>query len=232
MVIQNLALVLRYLVEEGSFLGALQKAQAVGALRPRRASTLLSIATWAGYQIQDQIEVTLGEGSDRQWAVRAESYIRNAILFLWKRFDMSVDVIRDGTKCMRATEGPRRTADGSFDVAIPQSRCKTRECNNANFFRENLPLLKKLRDGLEAMKQKAGPPQLTKELETALKHLTAAINNPSSLYDYKTCVGVGDVWMHLECIVAGVKDFATTNYKESQILCPILNLTMQHPGPR
>src|SRR5262249_44816466 len=80
-VIQNLALVLGYLCEEKSFFGALQRAQTVGAARPRRASTLSSTMAWVGFQIQDQIDVTLGEGADRKLALRAESYIRNAVPF-------------------------------------------------------------------------------------------------------------------------------------------------------
>src|SRR5260370_234484 len=86
-VIQSLSCLLDYLWEEKSFFGALQRALAVGAARPRKASTLISIAAWVGFQIQDQIEVTLGEGADRKMALRAESYIRTQIPFLWKRFD-------------------------------------------------------------------------------------------------------------------------------------------------
>jgi hypothetical protein len=229
-VIQNLALVLNYLIEEQSFFGALQRAQAVGAARPRRASTLINIAAWLGLQVQHQMEVQLGEGIDRQLALRAESYIRNAILFLWKRFDASVDSVRDGTQCKRAVEGPLRTAKGTFDVAIPQSKCKTKECSNATFFQSNLPRMKALRDKLQQLSRAAGKAKLTEELEVALKTISAAITNPGSLYDYKACVGIGDVWLHLECEVAGVKDFATTNYKESEILCPIFGLALQQPA--
>lgn len=229
-VIQNLALVLNYLCEEQSFFGAFQRARSVGAARPRRASTLISIMAWVGFQIQDQIEVTLGEGSDRKLALRAESYIRNIIPFLWKRFDRSVNSIRDGTRCRRATEGPRKTANGSFDTAIPQSKCKNKECNNANFFQSNLPSMKRVRDRLQQLAEGADKSKVTKELTKALEKLTKAISTPSTLYDYKNCVGVGDVWMHLECAVAGIKDFATTNYKESEVLCPIFGLTMRQPA--
>jgi hypothetical protein len=229
-VIQHLALVLDYLREEQSYFGALLRAQAVGATRPRRASTLISITAWLGLNVQGQIEATLGEGIDRQLALKAESYIRNAILFLWKRFDKSVRSVQDRTQCKRATEGPRRTTNGGLDVAIPHSKCKARECNNANFFRSNLPRLKALRDKLRQLSQAAGGTKLTKELETALKQIEAGITNPSSFYDYQTCVSIGDVWLHLEAAVAGVKDFAPTNDKESQVLCPIFGLNMRQPA--
>ncbi|HJT76147.1 MAG TPA: hypothetical protein VJ739_03005 [Gemmataceae bacterium] len=228
-VIQGLGLILNYLCEEQSFFRALQRAQAVGGGRSRRASTLVSIMAWIGFRIDEQVEVILGEGIDRQMAIKAESYVRNAIRFLWKRFDKSVDSIQDGTQCKRAVEGPKPKADGSFEVSIPRSKCKTKECNNANFFQSNLPLLKRLRDELQRLSQEAGRTKFTEELDAALEHVTAAISNPSRLYDYENCIGVGDVWLHLECVAAGVKDFATTNYKESQVLCPMMGLTMRQP---
>src|SRR5437867_1445229 len=81
-VIQGLSLILDYLCTEGSFFRAFQKAQAVAARRPQRASTLVNILVWVGYQVNGQIVVIEGEGVDRQLALRAESYIRNAIPFL------------------------------------------------------------------------------------------------------------------------------------------------------
>lgn len=228
-VIQNLALILDYLCDDRSFFRALQRAIAIGARRPRRAATLMSIAAWLGFQIKQQIEVTLGEDLDQRLAMRAESYLRNAIVYLWKRFDKSVDSVTDRTECRRAIEGPRRKANGRFDVSIAESNCRMKECNNANFFRAHLPLMKQVRDQLEQLRAQKSK-KFTKELETALERLKAAISYPDGLYDYKACGGVGDIWMHLECLAAGVKDFATTNYKESEVLCPMLGLTMQNPA--
>jgi hypothetical protein len=228
-VIQNLALTLDYLCDDRSFFRALQRATAIGARRPRRAATLISIAAWLGFQINQQIEVTLGEELDRKMALRAESYLRNAIVSLWKRFDKNVDSITDKTECRRSLEGPRLKGNGRFDASIPESKCKTKECNNANFFRAHLPLMRKVRDQLEQLRAQKSK-KLTRELEVALDSLKAAISNPAGLYDYKACAGIGDIWMHLECLTAGVKDFATTNYKESEVLCPMLGLTMQNPA--
>jgi hypothetical protein len=229
-VIQGLSLLLDYLCAEKSFFRALQKAQAVGGGRARRASTLVNILAWTGFNLSGQLEVTEGEGIDPPLAIRAESYIRNAILFLWKRFDKSLDSIRDGTRCQRAIEGPHRNRDGTFDVSIPRSKCKNGECNNANFLQANLPLLKRVRDRLQKLGEGAEKSQVTDELKTALEKLTVAIRNPAAAYEYKNCTGIGDVWIHLESSVAGIKDFATTNYKESQVLCPVMGLTMRQPA--
>jgi hypothetical protein len=230
-VLQDFALILGYLCESQSFFQAMQRVTAVGAYRPRRASTLTNILAWIGFEIDEEVVVGTGEGLDHNLALRAESYIRNAILILWKRFDRSVGSVLDRTKCQRAAEGPERKGNGTVDVSIAQGRCKNQQCENANFFQSHKPELRKLLRILEQLSQAPGGagPELTDELKTALEGIKAALNNPSRLYDYKACCALGDVWMHLECMAAGIKDFATTNYKESQVLCPAFGLTMRTP---
>jgi hypothetical protein len=174
--------------------------------------------------------VALGEDLDRELTMKAESFIRNAIRYLWKRFDSSVDTILDRTECRRAAEGPRRTPAGDLDVSIPQSRCRDKRCNNANFLRSKLPMLRTLCTELERVKNGGGV--LTEELEAILKTLRSIEGDLDKAYDYKTCLAIGDVWLHLESLAAGVKNFGTTNYKESQILCPILGLQMKLPNPQ
>lgn len=119
-----------------------------------------------------------------------------------------------------------RCADDTFDVTIHESRCRNKECNNANFFRENLPRLRGLRDLLQELANN-GSDKMTAELRDGLEELTIAIDDPASLYDYNSCAKIGDIWIHLECLAAGIRDFATKNYKESQVLCPAFGLTMR-----
>src|SRR5262249_3723782 len=154
----------------------------------RRADTFVNILTWGGFKLDaedNEMDATLGEGLDFKLAMRAESYIRNAMLFLWKRFDKSVASIRDGTPCRRASEGQRRTSPGDFDVSIPASKCKNRECNNANFLQSNLPLMKRLKDAIQQLSEGADKSKFTSELKKSLEKLTAAIANPFTVYDYK-----------------------------------------------
>ncbi len=103
-VIQDLVLLLNYLVKEQSYFGLLVKITGVGARRPRREATLTSIAAWVGLAIDKDIEAEVGEGIDIKLAIRAESYIRNSIPFLWRRFDRSVSSIFDRAQCRRAAE--------------------------------------------------------------------------------------------------------------------------------
>lgn len=224
-VLQNLALSLRYIIEEKSFFRAFHKASRLQ--RQRRGATLSNILAWVGYKAGYHFEVKQGEDLDEKLALQAESIIRNAIRYLWKRFDKSVGAVLDRTECRRAREAPQVTPSGDVDVSIPESRCKERRCNNANFLRSNLPLIRKLGVELDTLKSKGG--ELTSELETMLSTLRQIERDLNKAYDYKTCVAIGDLWMHLECLASKVKNFGTTNYKESQVLCPILGLQMRLP---
>ncbi|OAI47170.1 hypothetical protein AYO44_09970 [Planctomycetaceae bacterium SCGC AG-212-F19] len=224
-VIQNLALTLHYLIEEKSFFRAMQRATRLQ--RSRRTSTLINIMAWVGHRVDGRAEVSVGSGVDETLTLQAESYIRNGIRSIWKKFDRSVDSVLDKTECKRATEAPRVMPSGEVDASIPESQCRSKECNNANFLRSKLPTIRKMCDELEKIKHRGGT--LTDELEEALKTLRSAEGNFDRLYDYQRCLAVGDVWIHLESLAAGIKSFATTNYKESQVLCPIFGLEMKPP---
>lgn len=229
-VLQNLALCLRYLVEEKSFCLALRRAAALGLHRPRRLSTLVGMLSWLGRKASEVNNHDVTRSIDEQLALRCESYIRTNIIFLWHKFDKSVGSVADKTGCARAREAPRRMRSGNLDVEIPQGECRKRQCNNANFLRSNLPIIRKTCHELARMEREGIP--LSGELRKARSELAEAIRNPDRLYDYERCLDVGDVWIHLECLASGIKDLATTNYKESQHLCPLMGLSMRRPSDR
>jgi hypothetical protein len=68
--------------------------------------------------------------------------------------------------------------------------------------------------------------QWTDELEKAHAMLARAVAYPPSVFDYRNCLNIGDVWLHFECLKEGAKKFVTANYRESQILCPLLELEL------
>ena len=119
---------------------------------------------------------------------------------------------------------------GLVDAEIPEGQCRKRQCENANFFHSNFPRLRQVCDELDRLEREGA--RLSEELVEARDEIQCALKNPQRLYDYKNCLRIGDLWMHLECVKAGIKDFGTTNYKESQHLCPILGLNMVKPEPR
>ncbi len=226
-VLQNLALCLRYLVEEKSFLLAMKRAVSQSQYS-RRASTLISVLSWLGFQITDLVDVEAGGRWDERLALKCESYVRLNMFYLWARFDKSVDSVVDGLECARAREGPTLAKSGKVQVEIPESRCRKIECNNANFFRSRLPAIKTSYEQLVLLQERGT--NLSQELLKAIAELRHAMADPDRLYDYDHCLNIADIWIHLECLASGIKDFATTNYKESQYLCHILDLRMVQPG--
>jgi hypothetical protein len=218
---------LNYLIEYKSYFLALKKATDLIPYRGRKASTLINILAWLGQRIQNGTIVDAGVALDEQLALQAESFIRTNIIFLWHRFDQSVDHVTDATECARAKEPPRRTKNGNVLVEIPHGYCKKRQCNNANFFHSNFPTIRKVCESLDALRHDGV--ELSQELKNAREEMRLALGDPGRLYNYDNCMSVGDVWLHLECLASGIRDFGTTNYKESQHLCPILGLNMKLP---
>lgn len=221
-VLQSLSLALRYLTEENSFFSALHRAT---ALRDRKAKALVNILSWVGFKT-NEATVVAGTAMDQQLKMRAESYIRTNILFLWHRFRARME-IADGTKCQRAAEVPVRMRNGNVDVTIHESLCQDKQCSNDTFFQSQLRHVRKLCNELDRMKDSGM--NLSNELNEALEMMKNALKNRGILQNYQNCLRIGDVWIHLESLAAGVNDFATTNYKESEILCPILGLEMHSP---
>jgi len=226
-VIQNLALTLDYLIDEKSFWGAMNRACRLRS--DRRVKMLVRILSWTGEQVEGRFQVQKGEGIDRKLTLQSESYIRNAIEYLWHWFDAQVLTVVDKTECQRAREAPRKTRTGKWDLAIHERKCATQKCRNALFIRERLPQIRKLCRELETLESSGR--SITSELQIALATLQAVIKASAfyKLYDYKQCLAVGDVWIHLECAAAEIEDFVTTNYKESETLCPLLGLKMVTP---
>ncbi len=225
--LQNFSLLLTYLTERRSFLHAFERANR-NFMRPRKVSTLISILVWTGYDVNSGLQVSVGDEVDSIQAERAIAYLRNAIRTVWMTFPKLMDARpAEGTACRRAQEGPTARRDGSFDTSIRQSACRSRQCNNANFFLSRRADVRKVVIALERL----GDAALTGELKNILKTAKRALQNANLLYDYTTCMALGDLWVHLESVAAGVTHFATTNVKESARLCPTLSLTMVNPQP-
>lgn len=222
-VLQNLALLLNY-IESGGLTTAFYKISKL--TRCRRDSTLNALLGFIFGEF-GTTAVDAGDTLDKQCSMRAAAYIRNAIMVLWYQFDKMVDHIADQTKCQRALEKPVRKKNGTYDLAVHESACRQRTCGIVNLFQSELPRIKHLCESLE--RRKADGRGLTAELEKALAMLQSAGENSNRLYDYQNCLKVGDVWIHLEAAVAKVEHLATTNVRESEVLCPILDLQMHNP---
>jgi hypothetical protein len=222
-VIQDLTCLLNYILQSDppSFWAALSRAMRVGG---RRSNRLGAILAWVGTGM-GEIEAEVGSAQDQRLAQQAISYIRNAVMALWVGFQRDLLTVVDQLRCQRAKEAPRRKETGSIDDTIHERACRDKQCNNSNFFQSQRAVLVRLADQLSEL-QKEGMP-LTDELLNALAAIRAAEVDSIRLYNYGNCLALGDVWIHLEAAAAGVKSFATFNRKESEHLCPLLNLTMR-----
>jgi len=222
-VIQDLTCLLNYILESDppSYFSAQHKATRVFG---RRSNRLNGILAWVGNQV-GTTQVEVGGTLDRVLTDKAISYIRNAVMALWAGFERDLLSVVDQMQCQRAKEAPRRKSTGSIDDTIHERACRDKQCNNANFFQAQRAVLVRLADQLEEL-QKEGT-QLTDELLSAIAAICAAEIDSIRLYNYGNCLALGDVWIHLEAVAAGVKSFATFNRKESEHLCPLLKLTMR-----
>jgi hypothetical protein len=223
--IQNLGLLLDYVVQEG-YTAAYQRATRFQS--KRKISTLVNVLAWAGQSVDVvPTEIRAGDRFDQHLTRQAKVFLRNAIGVLWHRFDVIVNTTTDRTKCMRAREVPRQKATGSFDLTIHESKCADRTCANEDFLRSNLPKIRAVLSRLDDLASMQDG--LTDELRKCRAMLQQAVADPSLLYDYQNCLDVGDLWIHLEALAAGVINFVTTNFKESKVLCPALGLNMIVP---
>ena len=101
-VLQNLALALRYICEHRSFWYAFERATRLR--RNRQVKTLTNILRWIGQRAGGSITASSGSAADERLADQAESFIRNGIRFVWKRFERARDPQpdRDGRAAQEA----------------------------------------------------------------------------------------------------------------------------------
>lgn len=221
-IIQNYSLALRYLIEEQSYFGAILRTQKLP--RDRQARMLSTVLAFTGQNV-DNLTADQTSTIDVELRLRSISYLRNAILGLWEWFECNVDEIVNRMECQRSLEAPKERSGGDIDVTIHAKKCNDGGCNNDNFLRTQLPQIKKIIIRLDAIE--ATGAKLTDELISIRKALREALktNSYAGFQDYQKCLSLGDLWIHLECFAAEFDVIASTNYKESEILAPILGLT-------
>ncbi len=64
--------------------------------------------------------------------------------------------------------------------------------------------------------EKRGEP-VSEELKTARDELKLALVDRERVYDYQICLKIGDIWLHLESLVAGIKDFGIYRIKARKV---------------
>ena len=168
--------------------------------------------TWAFSLIQ-----TLGK-TEEERTRRAEASLRRLLKLGTIAVDAHCDApLADGTRCHWGKTGLHRGRDGKYTWKTPNCKSSNRACNVDGFFvdrRETFELVKKEIDGLDAY-------LLTDELRQFSRVIGEALETPSILLDYsRGCKLLADVLIAVDSI--GYRNFATQNYRESQVLTTVL----------
>lgn len=224
-VLMDLQCVAQWIEEEDSFNAAYVRAHRV---QSRRSGTLSCIVAFVQRELDTTIELEQGDSLDVALTIQAKLYIHNAIEYLWYRFDEDFDSIVDNMQCKRVLEEPVRKASGKVEVCNHHSKCRSMTCNNVGVFQSHLTRIKGLIAALRAM-QAVGDPLLTGEMVKMIEAYDAYTKNKVFLYDWGKCVGIGDLWIHLDSIQSGSTALITRNYKESNVLCKLLGIELVLP---
>jgi hypothetical protein len=225
-VLMDLQCVAQWIEEEDSFVAAYGRAMQV---QSRRSKTLANIAAFVQRGVDTSIEVKKGDSLDAQLKEQALTFIYNAIEYLWLRFDHEVDSVVDNTECRRVREAPERQESGKVTVRNQRSQCRSMACNNVGVYVAQMPRLRRLVEKLRKM-EASGDDRMTAELREIVSTYDFVASNRNRLFDFNRCVGLGDLWIHLEAVQTGAEAMITRNYKESTVLCESLNLAMVDPS--
>lgn len=168
--------------------------------------------TWAFSLIQ-----TLGR-TEEERTRRADAWLRRLLKLGTSAVEAHCDApLADGTRCHWGKTGLQRRRDGEYAWKTPNCKSSNRACNVDGFFvehRETFESIKKEIDGLDAG-------LLTDELRQFSRVIGEALGNPSILLDYDHgCKLLADALIAVDS--KDYRNFATQNYKESQVLTKVL----------
>ncbi|MGW8257510.1 MAG: hypothetical protein ACWGMZ_08505, partial [Thermoguttaceae bacterium] len=123
----------------------------------------------------------------------------------------------NGTKCRWAEKGLQRRPNGGYHWATPNCKRSCKACKIDDFFIEHKEIFKSIKEAIDCLT----PDSITDELKQFSKVIGKALDDPSVLLDYKTgCKLIADVIIAVDS--ESYRNFATQNYKESQVLTKIM----------
>jgi hypothetical protein len=167
--------------------------------------------TWAFSLIQ-----TLGR-SEEDRTRRAEASLRRLLKLGTQTLDDHSDALADGTKCHWGKTGLRRRRNGEYAWKTPDCKSSSKACKVDDFFVEHRETFLAIKDAIDGLDENL----LTDELKQFSRVIGEAIDNPTILLNYRTgCRLLADVLIAVDS--RKYQNFATQNYKESQVLTNIL----------
>ncbi len=157
-------------------------------------------------------------GTERDRTRLAQANLRRILKFGVKAVDAVSDKpLRDGTQCHWGTTGLKHNRDGSFSWKHPNCTAANKCCNVDGFFIENRELFNQIKSAIDAL----NPDERTDQLQAFSEVIGRALIDPTTLLNYKTgCKLLADAIISVDS--KDYRSFATQNYKESQVLTPVL----------
>jgi hypothetical protein len=164
----------------------------------------------------------LHEASDAERTERLRLVLRSLLVTGLRRFDQTVDEIREESKCACARqEVVEKVEFRDYELGIDKcSRASQGACGIREFLEKRTNLASKI-----ALYFQAIPPvKKSAEIQKAEKFLAKIANDPATAVGEDPCLTVGDLLIAMES--AGISHFFTMNSAESQHFCRVLGQAM------
>ena len=197
------------------YLRKLREFQSVGTLLEHISHVLPPLhrekRTWAFTLI-----ISLGK-TEKIRTRRTDASLRRLLKIGTKVIEFHCDSpLANGTNCHWGNTGLQHKRNGEYVWKSPNCKRSHRACRVDDFFADNLDIFEKIKNVIDGLDDDL----LTDELRQFSKTIGEAIIDPSMLLDYlQGCRHLADALIAVDS--KDYPNFATQNYKESQILTQI-----------
>lgn len=141
--------------------------------------------------------------------------IEAAVPNFWDWFDESVDLLADGTGCVRSMEPPRMIRD-HLEVTLNACRPERIRCRIHKFFEDNRLSFENIVAQIERLPEE----EQTNELKSVRRIAGEAAVNSTVLCDDRVCRKIGDALIGVDG--EGFAEIVSSNVKEFTVICKAL----------
>ena len=154
--------------------------------------------------------------------IRLQSHFRKGILSAYDWWNNSITYEFNGTKCLRASEEPKRLEGGKIDVVIPKCKKSQIKCAVHEFFEKNKKHFIEIKKTIESLGKEASG-----ELKDCKKAIEKGERNPTFLCETSNCTGLRDALIAVDGIKMDC--FMANNDKEWITLSRVLGKELLNP---
>ena len=162
------------------------------------------------------------QASDAERTERLRLYLRSLLVTGLRRFDQTVDDVREESMCGCARqEVVEKVELRRYELGSDKcSRAKPGACGIREFLENRMELATKIAQHFQAIP----PDRKSTEIQKSEEFLARIINDPTKAAREDPCLTVGDLLIAMESV--GISHFLTLNSTESQHFCKALGQTM------